>query len=62
MNTERVLKRLFDFQKYEKNPRLERMIREAEGDATVLSDDELSRVSAAGEVDTVRIPQDPGDI
>ena len=62
MNTERVLKKLFDFQRFEQNPRLERLIREAEGDGAALSDDELSLVSAAGEVNTVRLPQNPKDI
>ena len=62
MNTERVLKKLFDFQSFEKNPRLERLIRETEDDATALSDGELSLVSAAGEVNTVRASQNPEDI
>ena len=61
MNTQRVLKKLFDFQSFEKNPRLERLIRETEGDATALSDDELSLVNAAGDIDTVRNSQNPKD-
>ena len=61
MNTQRVLKKLFDFQSFEKNPRLERLIRETEGDVAALSDDELSLVNAAGDIDTVRISQNPKD-
>lgn len=49
MNTEEKLKRLFDFQKFEQNQRLAKMINEAESGAVELSDDELLLISAAGE-------------
>ena len=48
--TEKTLKKLFDYQKFEKNSRLERMIKSAEGSADELSDEDLSLVSAAGEI------------
>ena len=48
---DKKLKELFDFQKFEKNPRLEKMIGETEERCgRELSDDELSGVSAAGEL------------
>lgn len=47
---EQKLKRLFDYQKFQNNPRLEAMLQEAEGRyAGSLSDDDLELVSAAGE-------------
>lgn len=46
---ERKLKKLFDYQKFARNPRLEAMLAQAEGRCTALSDDDLSIVSAAGE-------------
>ena len=49
MNTETKLKRLFDYQKFEKNPRLARIIDEAESGGEALSDNFLSFVNAAGE-------------
>ena len=48
-NTEHKLKKLFDFQKFEKNQRLSKMINEAESEGVLLSDEELSFVNAAGE-------------
>ena len=47
---ERKLKSLFDYQKFEKNPRLEKLISETENRyARELSDDDLSFVNAAGD-------------
>ena len=54
MNVEAKLKLLFDFQKYENNSRLARMIEEAEGYAE-LSDESLSFVNAAGEPNISRV-------
>ena len=46
---ERNVKRLFDYQKFARNPRLEAMLSEAEGRYDRgLSDDDLELVSAAG--------------
>lgn len=46
---EQKLKKLFDYQKFQKNPRLEAMLSEAEGRYdSGLSDDDLELVSAAG--------------
>lgn len=46
---EEKLKKLFDFQKFEKNGRVERMVSDAVKPAPVaLSDDDLSEVAAAG--------------
>jgi len=52
---ERKLSKLFDYQKFQRNPRLDAMLSEAEGRyEDGLSDAELELVSAAGEpgVDT----------
>lgn len=47
---ENKLKRLFDYQRFEQNGSLERLIAETENRcARALSDEELSSVSAAGE-------------
>ena len=53
MNTEQKLKKLFDFQKFENNSRLEKLIKETEAESSgvELSDDELSLVNAAGVTD-----------
>lgn len=53
-----MLKKLFDYQKFQNNSRLAAMIADAESryDST-LSDDELSLVSAAGEA----VPTKPSD-
>ena len=48
MKNEEKLKKLFDFQKFEQNQRLAKMINKAEYDAVELSDDALSLVNAAG--------------
>lgn len=47
---EKKLKALFDFQKFENNAKLDKIIRESEERyGTALSDDELELASAAGE-------------
>ena len=49
-----LLGRLFDFQKYENNEKLRKMINEIEGRFdSMLSDDELEIVSAAGDSQVV---------
>ena len=49
---EKKLKKLFDYQKFEKNPRLQKLIGESEArlEAAELSDESLEKVSAAGEL------------
>ena len=54
-NTELKLKKLFDFQKFEQNQKLSKMIDDAESEGVLLTDEELSFVNAAGEVA-------PGDV
>ena len=50
---EKKLKNLFEYQRFEKNERLEQLIREAESRyAKELSDADLSLVNAAGELMT----------
>ena len=47
---EKTLKKLFDYQRFEQNERLEKLIRETESRcAGELSDEELTLVSAAGD-------------
>ena len=47
---EKKLKKLFDYQRFEKNERLEKIIKETESRyAAELSDDDLSLVNAAGD-------------
>lgn len=60
---ENKLKKLFDFQRYQKDERLEKMIDEANEDDVygVLDDSFLYQISAAGEIDT-RKPEDKDDI
>lgn len=48
--TEKTLRKLFDYQKFGKDPRLEQMIKAAEGITEELPDEDLSFVSAAGEI------------
>lgn len=48
---ENKLKRLFDYQAFEKNPKLEKLIRETESHyAEELSDEDLAMATAAGEI------------
>ena len=46
--TEKKLRLLFDYQRFEKEPALGRIIEQVEGGVKELSDDELSFVNAAG--------------
>ena len=46
---EQKLKKLFDYQKFEQNQKLAKLIDETLADCKELSEDELSFVSAAGE-------------
>lgn len=52
---EKKLKRLFDYQRFEKNERLEKLIEEsqARSKAAELSDESLEMVSAAGEASAI---------
>lgn len=48
---ENKLKKLFDYQKFEQNERLSRLIAETEArQAAEISDDDLEAVAAAGEI------------
>lgn len=49
---EEILTKLLDYQKFEKNPRLEKLIKES-GELRELSDDELGLVSAAGAAESL---------
>ena len=59
MDTERLLKGLFDFQRFDGDPALQRLIEETEARyfGEELSDDVLRQVSAAG--DPFARPPDP---
>ena len=58
---ENKLKILFDYQRFEKNEKLEKLINETESRyAAGLSDDDLSFVNAAGEINRGNIKADPG--
>lgn len=46
---EQKLKRLFDYQKFQRNSRLEAMLAEAEGRCAEVDEDALELVSAAGD-------------
>lgn len=49
-----IVKKLFDFQKFEENKRLAELIAETESMyMRELSDDELENIAAAGDIDTV---------
>ena len=46
---EQKLKKLFDYQKFQRNSRLDAMLAEAEGRCAEVDEDALELVSAAGE-------------
>ena len=46
---EQKLKKLFDYQKFQRNSRLDAMLAEAEGRCAEVDDDALELVSAAGD-------------
>ena len=52
---EKKLKKLLDYQKFEQNPRLQKLIGESEArlEAAELSDESLEMVSAAGEASAI---------
>ena len=53
---EKKLKKLFDYQRFEQNDKLEKLIHETESRyAKGLSDDDLSFVNAAGELEINKI-------
>ncbi len=56
MKNEKRLKKLFDFQKFEQNQKLAKMINEAELHPVELSDEELMLVTAAGEPEKQEYP------
>ena len=59
---ENKLKKLFDYQRFEKNEKLEKLINEAEWRyAAELSDDDLSKVNAAGEASNVKADSGPAE-
>lgn len=53
-NTEQKLKKLFDFQKFENDPKLSKMIEQSESEGVLLTDEELSFVNAAGDQTNIR--------
>ena len=56
---EKKLERLFDYQRFEKNERLEKIIKETGSRyAKELSDDDLSLVNAAGEMNPGKVKAD----
>lgn len=56
---ENKLTALFDYQRFENNTHLEKLICETEAQYSAeLSDDSLSEVSAAGETDILKDPPD----
>ena len=58
---EKKLKKLFDYQRFEKNERLEKIIKETESRYEgELSDDDLSLVNAAGEINPGKVEVDSG--
>ena len=58
---EKKLKKLFDYQRFEKNERLEKIIKETESRyGGELSDDDLSLVNAAGEINPGKVEVDSG--
>ena len=59
---ERKLKALFEFQRFEKNAHLDKLISETENRyARKLSDDELTMVNAAGELPNSLDPNNSGN-
>ena len=59
---ESKLKSLFDYQRFEKNPRLAKLIAETESRvaARELSDDDLEFVNAAGEFPSPKLDDEDG--
>ena len=58
---EKKLKKLFDYQRFEKNERLEKIIKKTESRyGGELSDDDLSLVNAVGEINSGKVEFDSG--
>ena len=58
---EKKLKKLFDYQRFEKNERLEKIINETENQyGEELTDYDLSLVDAAGEINPCKVEADSG--
>ena len=58
---EKKLKKLFDYQQFEKNPELEKLIAQTcDKYSGELSDDVLSQVNAAGEIPPQSPPEEQG--
>ena len=59
---EKKLSRLFDYQKYENNPRLDKLIKGVEErypmEIQALSDDELGNLNAAGTVNIMNLKKE----
>lgn len=59
---ERKLARLFDYQKYEPNSRLDSIIKDVEsrymGEMELMSDDELGMLNAAGNISIMNVHTD----
>lgn len=59
---EKMLSRLFDFQRFQNNERIKNMIADTESLYNgAISDDMLEFVNAAGEIDTARHTKKDGD-
>lgn len=58
---DKKLKLLFDYQRFEQNPRLAKLIRETENTVQELSDDDLFYVSAAGIPETIQTIKDKNE-
>ena len=58
---EQKLKRLFDYQKFQRNSRLEAMLAEAEGRCAEVDDEALELVNAAGEQGIPAVDLSPED-
>ena len=58
---EQKLKRLFDYQKFQRNSRLEAMLAEAEGRCAEVDDEALELVNAAGEQRIPAVDLSPED-
>ncbi len=60
--TEQVLRKLFDFQKFIQNPKLDEIIKDTRSHFSVsLSEDELAYVNAAGVPDMMNLPDRKDD-
>ena len=58
---EKILKRVFDYQRFSPNRRLSKMIAETQNRYQALSDDDLFHVTAAGDIDILSDFQESND-